>query len=78
MAHPDVQPDSQNNTPGAVTLFYRARISVSELKLRNLPTGFHLVPGMPVTDDIQVGKRTVVQYLMSRVIPLTSEGMREP
>lgn len=75
---PDVQPNSTNNTPGAVTLFYRARISVGELKLRNMPSGFHLVPGMPVTDDILVGKRTIIQYLMSRIIPMASEGMREP
>ena len=40
--------------------------------------GFHLVPGMPVQADIKVGKRTAVEYLLSRVIPATTEGMHEP
>jgi hemolysin D len=33
---------------------------------------------MPVTADIKVGKRTVMEYLLSRVMATTSEGMREP
>jgi HlyD family secretion protein len=33
---------------------------------------------MPVTTDILVGKRTVLRYLLGRVIPLTTEAMREP
>jgi hemolysin D len=33
---------------------------------------------MPVTADIKVGKRTVLSYLLGRIMPLASEGMREP
>jgi HlyD family secretion protein len=33
---------------------------------------------MPVTADIKVGKRTVMEYLLSRVMAATSEGLREP
>jgi hypothetical protein len=33
---------------------------------------------MPVTADIEVGKRTVLTYLLGRVMPLAKEGMREP
>ena len=78
LSHPDLQFNSSSNVPGAVPLFYRARISVGELRLRNLPRGFHLVPGMPVANDILVGKRTVVQYLFSRFMPTATEGMQEP
>ena len=46
--------------------------------LHDLPPGFHLTPGMPVTADIKVGRRTPIQYLLSRVIPATTEGMHEP
>ena len=42
------------------------------------PASFHLMPGMPVTADIKVGKQTVLQYLLQRVLPVTKEGMREP
>ena len=29
------------------------------------PSGFHLMPGMPVTSDVKVGKRTVLTYLLA-------------
>jgi hemolysin D len=43
-----------------------------------LPAGFHIMPGMPVAADIKVGKRTVMAYLLGRILPVMSEGMREP
>lgn len=58
--------------------FYRASVSLDEMKLHHLPAGFRMAPGMPVTVDIKVGQRTVLAYLLSRVVPTLSEGMREP
>ena len=63
---------------GSGDLYYRARIAVDRVDLRNTPADFHVMPGMPVTADIKVGKRTVLQYLMGRVLGAASEGMREP
>jgi hemolysin D len=60
------------------TLYYRAKISLDTIKLHNLPPAFHMAPGMPVTADIKIGERTIMQYLLQRMIPLTTEGMREP
>ena len=48
------------------------------ISLRNLPAGFRMTPGMPITADIKVGRRTVMAYLLSRVVPTLTEGMREP
>ena len=62
----------------AGNFFYRAKISIDQMLLHDLPPGFHLTPGMPVTADIKVGRRTPIQYLLSRVIPATTEGMHEP
>jgi membrane fusion protein, hemolysin D len=77
--------DEQRNPTGSVPipngsgdLYYRARIAVDRVDLRNTPADFHVMPGMPVTADIKVGKRTVLQYLMGRVLGAASEGMREP
>ena len=61
-----------------VPFYFRARITIDRIDLRDTPEGFQLIPGMPVTADIKVGKRTVLEYLLSRVMPATSEGMREP
>ncbi len=74
---PSSEPQSRTEQ-AAGTFFYRARISIDQMLLHDLPTGFHLTPGMPVTVDIKVGRRTPIQYLLSRVIPATTEGMHEP
>ncbi len=58
--------------------FFRGSLSIDATNLHNLPGGFHMTPGMPVTADIKVGRRTVLAYLLARVVPTLSEGMREP
>lgn len=68
---------SQPDADGGAT-FFRAIVSLDEMKLHNLPAGFHMTPGMPVTTDIKVGRRTVLAYLLSRVVPTLIEGLREP
>lgn len=68
--------DISNTAPTG--LFYRARIKILENKLHNAPPNFALTPGMPLTADIKIGKRTVVEYLMKRVMPAFTSGMREP
>ena len=58
--------------------FYKARIAIDKLKMHDLPDGFQLKPGMPVTADIKVGRRNILAYLFARVLPVSLEGMREP
>jgi HlyD family secretion protein len=57
--------------------FYRSRISIERIGLHGVD-GFRIEPGMPVTADILVGKRTVLQYLLGLVLPVVHEGLREP
>jgi HlyD family secretion protein len=59
-------------------MFYRAKITMDEMRMHDLPPGFRITPGMPVTADVKVGQRTMIQYLMSRVIPVATESLREP
>ncbi len=81
--------DEQQNPTGAVPLpmssglsgsmaYYRTHITLDRVALHDTPAGFHIIPGMPVTTDIKVGKRTVLTYLLGRVLPVTSDAMREP
>jgi HlyD family secretion protein len=58
--------------------FYRSRIAIERVALHGVPEGFHVIPGMPVTADIKVGKRTILQYLFGMVLPVAQEAMREP
>ncbi|MSO99597.1 MAG: HlyD family type I secretion periplasmic adaptor subunit [Acetobacteraceae bacterium] len=78
--------DEQRNPTGAVPLpgtagsgvWYRARVTLDRIDLHDTPAGFRLSPGMPVTADVMVGKRTVLAYFLGRAMPLLQEGMREP
>ena len=58
--------------------FYRARIELTEVALRDVPETFRLIPGMPIVADILVGQRTMMSYLLEGVMKDVSEGMREP
>jgi hemolysin D len=62
----------------AVEPYFRGQASIDKIELHGLPNGVHLSPGMPVTADIKVGRRTVLAYLFSVVLSVTKEGMREP
>jgi HlyD family secretion protein len=62
----------------AGSTWYRARVSLDQIGLHDTPAGFHLIPGMPVTADVLVGKRTVMAYFLGRALPMVHEGMREP
>ncbi|MEO8715321.1 MAG: HlyD family type I secretion periplasmic adaptor subunit [Acetobacteraceae bacterium] len=77
--------DEQRGASGTVPLpqgtadpYYRARVSIDKVDLHGVPEGFRLAPGMPVEADIKVGKRTVLAYMMSRVVPVAQTAMREP
>ncbi len=77
--------EEERNPTGAVPLtpqqpetVYRAQITIDHLAMHDVPGGFHLIPGMPVTSDIKVGRRTVLGYLLGRIMPIAQEGMREP
>jgi hemolysin D len=65
-------------SPSNAEPFYRARIGIDQLGLHDVPVGFRVNPGMPVTADIKVGKRTVLKYLFGWLMPVAHEGMREP
>lgn len=71
-------PGATRATENRTAPFYRSRITIKHVELHNVPTNFRLVPGMPVTADIKVGRQTVLSYLIGRVLPILSEGMREP
>ncbi len=58
--------------------YYRIKVSVDQVNLHDTPLDFRISPGMPVTSDVMVGKRTVLSYIFARVLPVTREGMREP
>ncbi|MCM2290772.1 HlyD family type I secretion periplasmic adaptor subunit [Allorhizobium sp. BGMRC 0089] len=58
--------------------YYIARITIVDRKLKVTPPDFKLMAGMTLTADVVVGDRTIGSYLFDRVVPVMTEGMREP
>jgi hemolysin D len=65
-----------NNVP--VTPYFKVRVAIKDVHLRNVPTDFRLIPGMTLAGDIMVGRRTILSYLMEGALRTGSEAMREP
>lgn len=63
-----------NNTDA----YYMGRATMEGNELRNLPRNAPLVPGMTLSAEIVVGKRTVMSYVMYPVIRGLVEAAREP
>jgi len=64
--------------PSDAEPFYRTRISIDQVALHGVPAGFAVSPGMPVTADVKVGRRTILKYLLGVMLPIGQEAMREP
>ena len=64
--------------PSDAEPFYRTRISIDQVALHGVPAGFTVSPGMPVTADVKVGRRTILKYILGVMLPIGQEAMREP
>lgn len=66
----------RNNTQDGA--FHRAQVTIKELKLRRVPDGVFLIPGMTVSAEIKVGSRSVIGFFLYPLTRGLSESMREP
>jgi multidrug efflux pump subunit AcrA (membrane-fusion protein) len=62
----------------AVRPYYKATVVLDKTDLHNVPKGFRLLPGMPLTGDVIVGDRTLLSYLSHGFLRSLNEAMREP
>ena len=69
----DVSPDDK-----PATAFYKTRVNLLATTLRNVQTGFRLMPGMKVRAEIKVGQRSVISYFLYPIIRAFDESLREP
>ena len=58
--------------------YYKARITLTDTALRNVPDGFRLIPGMTLKADVHIGTRSMLTYMISGAVRRFSEAMREP
>jgi HlyD family secretion protein len=66
-------PARQNEGP-----YYLGRIMLESTTLKNVPEDTRLIPGMSLSAEIVVGKRTVISYLLYPMISIFDESIREP
>ncbi len=67
-----------DSKPDGQAAFFRARVELGPLDLRDVPKDFRLIPGMTGSAEIQVGRRTIISYLLDPIVRLFDEGLREP
>jgi HlyD family secretion protein len=71
----------KRETPNAETgtdAYYVSRIDLGASRLKNMDPHARLLPGMTLTAEIVVGKRTVLSYLLWPLTKGLDEAIREP
>ncbi len=65
--------------PGqSMEAYYKSRISFGDSHLKRMPERARLLPGMTLTAEIVVGKRSVISYLLWPLTKALDEAMTEP
>lgn len=68
----------QQDRGGSTVTTYKAKVSLGEVSLRNVPSDYRVIPGMTLTAEIKVGKRRLITYFLYPLIRSFDESMREP
>jgi HlyD family secretion protein len=58
--------------------YYASRVRLKSTRLEKMPASARLLPGMTVTAEIVVGKRSVISYLLWPLRKALDESIREP
>ncbi|MCU6502118.1 HlyD family type I secretion periplasmic adaptor subunit [Rugamonas sp. A1-17] len=69
--------EAADKNGGGLDAYYLSRIPYTG-KLRKLPEGAQLLPGMTVSAEVVVGHRTVMSYLLYPLTRAMDESIREP
>ena len=63
---------------GTGGMFYEGKVSLGDKPLEDIPADARLLPGMTLTAEIVVGRRTVISYFLYPVLRVLDESIREP
>jgi HlyD family secretion protein len=76
-----ISEDAFRNEPGSgssAEAFYKGRVHLKSLRLKKMPENGKLLPGMTVSVEIVVGKRSVISYLLWPIKKASEEAINEP
>jgi len=66
------------NLDGKPENTYRALAEIEEIKLRDTPPNFRLIPGMKVTGKFKVGERRLITYFIYPILRTIGSSLSEP
>jgi hemolysin D len=67
-----------NAAQAGLDAYYGGRVTLGSAKLQDMPANAALLPGMTLTAEIMVGKRSVLSYLLWPLTKAAKESLREP
>jgi hemolysin D len=67
----------RENAPRMPAPYYRVLVDVTETKLRGQPERMQMIPGMAVTAELKVGRRSVISYFLYPLLRGLDESIRE-
>ncbi len=68
----------ENTAAGGQDAYYVSRVKIGTAKLKGMGSRNRLLPGMTLSAEIVVGKRTVMSYLVWPLTKALDEAIREP
>jgi hemolysin D len=68
---------ARSSEPQGQELTYAARISLNETRMQIERRMVDLTPGMAVTVEIKTGQRRIIEYLLSPLLRVKQESLRE-
>lgn len=68
---------NQNNISGQADVYYLARIALGKVNLEKVGHDFRLIPGMTLTAEIKIGRRSIISFFIYPLIRALDEGIRE-
>ena len=57
--------------------YYRVLVDITDTKLRLQPERIQMIPGMAVTAEMKVGRRSVISYFLYPLLRGLDESIRE-
>ena len=66
------------NLDGEEENIYRALAAIEEIRLRDTPPNFRLIPGMQVSGKIKVGERRLITYFIYPILRTLDSSFAEP
>jgi len=70
--------DSSLSKSAQSEAYYNSRLNLTQTELKNMTENARLLPGMTLSAEIVVGKRSVLSYIVWPLTKGLNEAIREP